>query len=122
MNDLLNYERLADLFDDDARYRDSSTLVRFGYLTLAASFHWNLLKLMGDVSPTYRLAPPAADDRATLAQLPYLDAALRLHVKTTGVPSDDWLEHATRYCLRRSLLIAWLLSCALSLRMLLRPC
>src|SRR5260370_29040999 len=62
MNDLLYYEPLADLFEGDATYRDSTTQVKFGYLTLAASFHWNLLKLLGDVSPTYRLAPPAAED------------------------------------------------------------
>ncbi len=95
MNDLLYYEPLADLFERGATYRDSSTQVRFGYLTLAASFHWNLLKLLGDVSPSYRLAPPAADDRSTLAQLPYLDGALRLHVKGARVPSGDWLQHAT---------------------------
>ena len=71
------------------------TQVRFGYLTLAASFHWNLLKLLGDVSPTYSLAPPSTDTRSTLAQLPYLDSALRLHVNGSGVPSADWLQHAT---------------------------
>ena len=96
MNDLLYYEPLADLFEGDATFRDSSTQVKFGYLTLAASFHWNLLKLLGDVSPTYHLAPPAPDDGSTLAQLPYLDGALRLHVKGDGVPSDDWL--AARDC------------------------
>src|SRR5260370_25680661 len=35
---------------------------------------------------------------STLAQLPYLDGALRLHVKDDGVPSADWLQHATRHC------------------------
>lgn len=95
MNDLLYYEPLADLLESDSTYRESSTQVRFGYLTLAASFHWNLLKLLGDVKPAYHLAPPAADDRSTLAQLPYLDSALKLHVKTDGVRSDDWLERAT---------------------------
>ena len=73
MNDLLYYEPLADLLEDNATYRQSPTQVRFGYLTLAALFHWNLLKLLGEVSPTYRLAPPAAEDGSTLAQLPYLD-------------------------------------------------
>jgi hypothetical protein len=95
MNDLLYYEPLADLFEGDATYRDSTAQVKFGYLTLAASFHWNLLKLLGDVSPTYRLAPPGAGDGSTLAQLPYLDGALRLHVKSNGVPSADWLQHAS---------------------------
>ena len=95
MNDLLYYEPLADLFEGDATYRGSPTQVKFGYLTLAASFHWNLLKLLGDMSPTYRLAPPAGDDRSVLAQLPYLDGALRLHVRGDGVPSGDWLQHAT---------------------------
>jgi len=94
MNDLLYYEPLADLLESDATYRDSSTQVRFGYLTLAASFHWNLLKLLGDVSPIYDLAPPS-DDRSTLAQLPYLNNALKLRARTNGLPSDDWLEHAT---------------------------
>ena len=95
MNDLLYYEPLADLLEDNATYRQSPTQVRFGYLTLAASFHWNLLKLLGEVSPTYRLAPPAAEDGSTLAQLPYLDGALRLHVKSDRAPSADWLQHAT---------------------------
>jgi hypothetical protein len=95
MNDLLYYEPLATLFEGDATYLDSSTQVRFGYLTLAASFHWNLLKLLGDVSPTYHLAPPAPDDGSTLAQLPYLNNDLRLHVIGTAAPSGDWLEHAT---------------------------
>ena len=95
MNDLLYYEPLADLFESDVTFRDSPTQVKFGYLTLAASFHWNLLKLLGEVSPTYHLAPPAPDDRSTLAQLPYLDDALRLHVRGDDVPADDWLQHAT---------------------------
>jgi hypothetical protein len=95
MNDLLYYEPLADLLEGDATYRDSPTQVKFGYLTLAASFHWNLFKLLGDVSPTYRLAPPTTEDGSTLAQLPYLDGALRLHVKGIGVPFGDWLQHAT---------------------------
>jgi len=95
MNDLLYYEPLADLLEGDATYFNSSTQVRFGYLTLAASFHWNLLKLLGDVRPIYSLGPPATEETSTLAQLPYLDGALRLHVKADGVASDDWLEHAT---------------------------
>src|ERR1700674_667772 len=95
MNDLLYYEPLADLFEADATYLNSSTQVRFGYLTLAASFHWNLRKFLGDVSPTYHLAPPTADDASTLVQLPYLNGALKLHVKTGGVRSHDWLEYAT---------------------------
>ncbi|MGD0129648.1 MAG: hypothetical protein ABSF46_30360 [Terriglobia bacterium] len=94
MNDLLYYEPLAVLFEDDATYRNSSAQVRFCYLTLAGSFHWNLLKFLGNVSPTYRLAPPAGDDGSILAQLPYLNSALKLHVKADGVSSDDWLEHA----------------------------
>jgi DisA bacterial checkpoint controller nucleotide-binding len=95
MNDLLYYEPLADLFEADVTYRSASTQVRFGYLTLAASFHWNLLKLLGDISPTYHLAPPAADDNSTLVQLPYLNGSLTLHVKADGVSSDDWLERAS---------------------------
>jgi hypothetical protein len=59
MNDLLYYEPLADLLETDETYLDASTQVRFGYLTLTASFHWNLLKLLGNVAPTYHLAPPA---------------------------------------------------------------
>jgi hypothetical protein len=94
MNDLLYYEPLADLFEADVTYSSASTQVRFGYLTLAASFHWNLLKLLGDISPTYHLAPAAADD-STLVQLPYLNGSLKLHVKAEGVSSDDWLEHAS---------------------------
>ncbi len=39
MNDLLYYEPLADLFEGDATFRDSPTQVKFGYLTLAATFH-----------------------------------------------------------------------------------
>lgn len=96
MNDLLYYQPLADLLESDATYLASSTQVRFGYLTLAASFHWNLLKFLGDLRPTYHLAPPApGDGGSTLVQLPYLDGALKLHVTTKGVPSNDWLEHAT---------------------------
>ena len=53
MNDLLYYEPLADLFEADETYDNASTQVRFGYLTFAASFHWNLMKLIGDISPTY---------------------------------------------------------------------
>jgi hypothetical protein len=93
MNDLLYYEPLADLFEADVTYRSASTQVRFGYLTLAASFHWNILKLLGAVSPIYRLAPPAANHDPTLVQLPYLNSSLKLHVKADGVSSDDWLEH-----------------------------
>ncbi len=95
MNDLLYYEPLADLFEADVTYRSASTQVRFGYLTLAASFHWNLLKLLGDISPTYHLAPPGADDDSALVQLPYLNGSLKLHVKAYGVSSDDWLERAS---------------------------
>jgi hypothetical protein len=76
MNDLLYYEPLADLFEANATYQDASTQVRFGYLTLAASFHWNLLNLLGHVAPTYHLAPPAAGDDPTLVQLPYLNDSL----------------------------------------------
>ncbi|MEK6323156.1 MAG: hypothetical protein AABN33_15900 [Acidobacteriota bacterium] len=94
MNDLLYYGPLADLFEADETYCNASTQVRFGYLTFAASFHWNLLKLLGDISTTYHLAPPAADCDSHL-QLPYLDGSLRLHVKAAGVSSDDWLEHAS---------------------------
>lgn len=93
MNDLLYYEPLADLFEADETYDNASTQVRFGYLTFAASFHWNLMKLLGDISPTYRLAPPEAHSDSHL-QLPYLDDSLRLHVRAEGVSSDDWLEHA----------------------------
>ncbi|MGA8594820.1 MAG: hypothetical protein WB676_08760 [Bryobacteraceae bacterium] len=93
MNDLLYYEPLADLFETDATYRSSSTQVRFGYLTFAASFHWNLLKLLGNVSPHYSLAPSA--EKGSLVQLPYLNSSLKLHVKASGVSSDDWLEHAS---------------------------
>lgn len=95
MNDLLYYEPLADLFEADVTYRSASTQVRFGYLTLAASFHWNLLKLLGDISPIYHLAPLAADDHSTLVQLPYLNSSLKLHVKADGVSADDWLERAS---------------------------
>jgi hypothetical protein len=95
MNDLLYYEPLADLFEANATYQDASTQVRFGYLTLAASFHWNLLKLLGHVAPTYHLAPPAAGDDPTLVQLPYLNDSLTLHVKLAGISPDDWLEHAS---------------------------
>lgn len=94
MNDLLYYEPLADILEADETYRNSSTQVRFGYLTFAASFHWNILKFLGDISPTYRLAPPGADCDSHL-QLPYLNDSLRLHVKVEGVSADDWLEHAT---------------------------
>lgn len=93
MNDLLYYEPLADLFEADDTYDNSSTQVRFGYLTFAASFHWNLMKLLGDISLTYRLAPPEARSESHL-QLPYLNDSLKLHVKAEGVSSDDWLEHA----------------------------
>ena len=57
MNDLLYYEPLADLLEVDATYLNSSTQVRFGYLTLVASFHWNLLKLLGEVLPARREQP-----------------------------------------------------------------
>src|SRR5215475_14137043 len=79
MNNLLYYEPLADLFEADATYQDASTQVRFGYLTLAASFHWNLLKLFGNVAPIYHLAPPVTSHDPTLAQLPYLSESLKLH-------------------------------------------
>jgi hypothetical protein len=94
MNDLLYYEPLADLFEADDTYDNASTKVRFGYLTFAASFHWNLMKLLGDISPKYRLAPPEAHSDSHL-QLPYLNDSLRLHVKAEGVSTDDWLEHAS---------------------------
>jgi len=95
MNDLLYYEPLADLCETDATYQDASTQVRFGYLTLADSFHWNLRKLLGHISPTYHLAPLVASHDPTLVQLPYLNDALKLHVTLTGISSDDWLEHAS---------------------------
>jgi hypothetical protein len=95
MNDLLYYEPLADLCEADATYQEASTQVRFGYLTLAASFHWNLRKLLGHVSPTYHLAPPVASHDPTLVQLPYLNEALKLHVTLAGISADDWLEHAS---------------------------
>jgi hypothetical protein len=95
MNDLLYYEPLADLLETAETYLDASTQVRFGYLTLAASFHWNLLKLLGDVAPTYHLAPPAASYEPTLVQLPYLNDTLTLHVTLAGISPDDWLEHAS---------------------------
>jgi DNA integrity scanning protein DisA with diadenylate cyclase activity len=95
MNDLLYYEPLADLLETDETYLDASTQVRFGYLTLAASFHWNLLKLLGNVAPTYHLAPPAASHEPTLVQLPYLNDTLTLHVTLAGISPDDWLEHAS---------------------------
>ena len=94
MNDLLYYEPLAEVLEADETYRNSSTQVRFGYLTFAASFHWNLLKFIGDISPTYRLAPAGAQSDYHL-QLPYLNDSLRLLVKANGVSVDDWLEHAT---------------------------
>jgi hypothetical protein len=95
MHDLLSYEPLADLFESEVTYRSASTHVWFGYLTLAASFHWKLVKLLGDISPIYHLAPLAADDNSTLMQLPYLNSSLKLCVKADGVSSDDWLEHAS---------------------------
>lgn len=94
MNDLLYYEPLADLLESDETYRGASTQVKFGYATLAASFHWNLLKMLGDRSPTYSLATPTADVSSHL-QLPYLNDSLALHVRADGVSADDWLEHAT---------------------------
>lgn len=94
MNDLLYYEPLAELLETDQTYLSASTQVRFGYLTFAASFHWNLQKLLGDISPSYHLAPPGAD-RDSHLQLPYLNDALRLHVTANGVSTDDWLEHAS---------------------------
>jgi hypothetical protein len=52
MNDLLYYEPLADLLKGDPTYQVASAQVRFGYLTLAVSFRWNLPRLPGNVSPT----------------------------------------------------------------------
>ena len=95
MNDLLYYAPLADLFEADATYQEASTQLRFGYLTLAASFHWNLRKLLGHVSPTYHLAPPAAGHDPTLVRLPYLNNSLNLYVTLAGISADDWLEHAS---------------------------
>ena len=95
MNDILYDEPLADLFEADATSQEASTQVRSGYLTLAASFHWNMLKLLGHVAPTYHLAPPAAGPDPTLMQLPYLNNSLTLHVKLAGISSDDWFEHAS---------------------------
>jgi DNA integrity scanning protein DisA with diadenylate cyclase activity len=94
MNDLLYYEPLADILETDATYLGASTQVRFGYLTFAASFHWTLIKLVGNISPTYHLGPPEADSNSHL-QLPYLNDSLRLHVNAVGVSPHDWLEHAT---------------------------
>lgn len=94
MNDLRYYEPLADLLETDETYRSASAQVKFGYLTLVASFHWNLLKLLGDRFPKYSLASPTADISSHL-QLPYLNRALALHVTADGVSADDWLEHAT---------------------------
>jgi hypothetical protein len=94
MNDILYDEPLADLFEADATYQEASTQVRCGYLTLAASCHWNLLKLLGDVAPTYHLAPPAAGHDPTVVQLPYLNDSLTRHVTLAGISADKWLEHA----------------------------
>lgn len=93
MNDLLYYEPLADLFEADQAYRSASTQIRFGYLTFAASFHWNLLKLLGHISPTYRLAPPASEGDSHFAIA--LPERLSQTVKADGVSPDDWLENAT---------------------------
>ena len=121
MNDLLYYEPLADLFEADDTYDNASTQVRFGYLTFAASFHWNLTKLLGDISLTYRLAPPEARSESHL-QLPYLNDSLKLHVKAKGVSSDDWLEHAAATWLAEVHSDCLAFSCLPSLRMSLRPC
>jgi hypothetical protein len=94
MNDILYDEPLADLFEADATYQEASTQVRCRYLALAASCHWNLLKRLGDVAPTYHLAPPAAGHDPTVVQLPYLNDSLTRHVTLAGISADKWLEHA----------------------------
>ena len=76
MNDILFYEPLADLFEADATNQEASTQVRYGYLPLAASCHWNLRKRLGHVAPIDHLAPPAADHDPPLMQVPYLNDAL----------------------------------------------
>jgi hypothetical protein len=95
MNDICYDEPIADLFEADTPYPEASTQVRCGYLTLAASCHWNLLKLLGHVAPTDHLAPPAAGHDPTLIQLPYRNDSLTFHVKFAGISSDEWLEHAS---------------------------
>jgi hypothetical protein len=95
MNDMLYNEPLADLFEADATDQEASTQVRCGYLTLAATCHWNLLKRLGHVAPTDHLPPPAAGHDPTLIQVPYLNDALTRHVKLAGISSDEWLEHAS---------------------------
>ena len=95
MNDILYDEPLADLCEADAADQEASTQVRWGYLTLAASCHSNLLKRLGHVAPIDHLAPPAADHDPTLVQLPYLNNSLTRHIKLAGISSDEWLEHAS---------------------------
>jgi hypothetical protein len=95
INDLLYYGPLADLLETDETYLNASSEVKFRYQTFAASFNWNLLKLLGNVAPTYHLAPPAAGHHPTLVQLPYLNDTLKLHVTLAGISPDDWLEHAS---------------------------
>ena len=95
MNDLLYYEPIARLLEADRTWQAASTQVRFGYLTLASSFHWNLQKFVGDVSPTYRLAAKSQKPEVPDLQLPYLDDKLSLYVRIDGLPGDDWPTNAT---------------------------
>lgn len=94
MNDLLYYPALADLFESDETYQKASTQVRFGYLTLMSQFHWNLLKLLGDVSPHYHLAPPSMGNSSAM-ELPYLNDDVKFHVNADGISPTDWLEPQT---------------------------
>jgi hypothetical protein len=94
MNDLQYYNPLVEVIEAGPSYRNASTQVRFGYQTFANAFHWNLRKLLGDISPSYFLAPPEKNSTTHL-QLPFLDDSLKLHVNVEGIAVDDWLEHAT---------------------------
>jgi hypothetical protein len=59
MNDIPYDELFADLFEADTTYQEASTQVRCGYLTLAASFHWNLLQSAETAWPRRAdLSPP----------------------------------------------------------------
>ena len=95
MNDLLYYEPIAQLLESDPTWLAASTQVRFGYLSLMASFHWNLCKFIGVVGPTYRLAPTSIHPHPTDLALPYLNGKLSLYVHIDGLPSDDWPLNAT---------------------------
>src|SRR5919106_5486894 len=69
MNDLLYYAPLANLCEADATYQEASTQVRFGYLTLAASFHLEPAETpwprLADVSSRAPCGRPRSDPRAT---------------------------------------------------------